>query len=122
MVFGVLWLAVIVLFIAGLWKVFTKAGKPGWASIVPIYNLWVLLEIAGRPGFWLLLLLIPLINFVIYIMVCVDVARSFSKGAGFGIGLLCLPMVFFPMLGFGSARYIGARTQSAAPETRAAGA
>ena len=93
--------------IAGFWKVFTKAGKPGWASIVPIYNVYVMLQIAGRPGWWLLLFVIPLVNIVIGILVAIDIAKSFNKSAGYGIGLALLGFIFYPMLGFSDARYAG---------------
>src|ERR1051326_4433149 len=71
-VMGIVYLAVIVLLVAAMWKIFVKAGKPGWAAIVPIYNLIVLLEIAGRPLWWFLLMLIPLVNLVMFIIVAVD--------------------------------------------------
>jgi hypothetical protein len=101
----VLWLAILILMIAAMWKVFEKAGKPGWAAIVPIYNLVVLCEIAGKPAWWVILLLIPLVNIVVAIIVVLGVAKNFGKGAGFGIGLLLLPMIFYPMLAWGDARY-----------------
>lgn len=100
-----IWLAVLVLVIAGFWKVFVKAGEPGWASIVPIYNIITLLKIAGRPAWWFILMILPIVNFVVAILVSIDVARKFGKGTGFGIGLALLPMIFYPMLGFGSATY-----------------
>jgi hypothetical protein len=106
-VFWICWFAFVVLMIAGLWKVFTKAGQPGWASIVPILNTYFLCKIAGRPGWWVILMFIPLVNFIIWIILCIDVAKSFGKGVGFGIGLLLLPIIFFPILGFGSAQYQG---------------
>lgn len=106
-------LAIFVLIIAGLWKVFTKAGKPGWAAIIPIYNFIVLLEIAGKPIWWILLLLIPCVNIVIAILVWIDVAKAFGKGAGFGVGLALLGFIFIPILGFGSDRYIGPPQQAA---------
>lgn len=99
--------AFIALIIIGWWKVFTKAGKPGWAAIVPIYNLIVLLEIVGRPIWWIALMFIPCVNLVIYIMICLDLAKSFGKGAGFGLGLAFLGPIFAPILGFGDARYGG---------------
>ena len=105
LLFGV---ALIALMIAALWMVFTKAGHPGWAAIVPFYNLYILLKIAGRPGWWLLLMLIPLVSLVILIVVYIDVAKAFDKGAGFGVGLALLGIVFLPILGFGSAQYVGA--------------
>jgi len=91
--------------IASMWKIFTKAGKPGWAAIIPIYNLIVLLEIAGKPLWWFILMLIPFVNIVVFIMVLVSIARNFGKGVGFAIGMLLLPFIFYPMLGFGDARY-----------------
>ena len=96
-----------VIMIASMWKVFTKAGQPDWAAIVPVYNLIVLLQIVGRPLWWILLMLIPLVNFVIAILVYIDLAKSFGKSTGFGIGLVFLSFIFFPILGFGDARYIG---------------
>jgi len=104
-VIGIVYLAVIVLIVAAMWKIFVKAGKPGWAAIIPIYNLIVLLEIAGRPLWWFLLMLIPLVNLVMFIIVAVDVARKFGKGIGFAIGMLILPFIFYPMLAWGDAQY-----------------
>ena len=97
--------AVMVFYIASMWKIYTKAGQPGWAAIIPIYNAIVLLEIAGKPIWWILLLLIPCVNIIVGILVAVDVAKNFGQGTGFAIGLVLLPFVFYPILGFGSARY-----------------
>jgi hypothetical protein len=101
----VVYLAVIVLIIAGFWRVFTKAGEAGWKSIIPIWNLIVLLRIAGRPVWWIILLLIPLVNLIVYLIVMLDLAKNFGKGSGFGVGLWLLSVIFFPILGFGSATY-----------------
>jgi len=98
-------LAVAVVVIAGMWKVFTKAGEPGWAAIVPIYNGIVLLKIAGKPVWWIILFLIPVVSFIIAIIVSIEVAKKFGQGTGYGIGLAFLPFVFYPMLGFGAAQY-----------------
>ena len=103
-------LVVGILVIAGMWKVFTKAGKPGWAAIIPIYNLIVLLQIAGKPLWWIVLFCIPIVNFVVAVMVLINVAKAFGKGTGFAIGMLLLGPIFIPMLGFGSAQYIGTPT------------
>jgi hypothetical protein len=100
-------LLIALLVIAAMWKVFTKAGRPGWASIIPIYNMYVWCKIIGRPGWWVILMLIPLVNIVIGIIVCIDLAKSFGKGAGFGIGIALLGIIFLPILGFGSAQYQG---------------
>jgi hypothetical protein len=106
-ILGLIYLAVVVLMIASMWVIFTKAGKPGWAAIIPIYNLVVLLEIVGRPIWWIVLMLIPFVNFIIGILLTIDLAKSFSKSIGFALGLLFLPFVFAPMLAFGDARYGG---------------
>lgn len=98
-------LVLTVVVIAGLWKTFTKAGKPGWGAFIPIYNLILLLEIAGRPIWWIILLFIPIVNLIVAIMIFGDVARKFGKGSGFGLGLTFLGFIFFPILGFGSAEY-----------------
>lgn len=101
------WLAFAVLYIVGLWKIFVKAGKPGWAAIIPIYNWIILLEIIGRPQWWVLLLFIPGVNIVMLIIMMIDLARSFGRGGGYVIGLILLPFIFLPMLGFSSAQYMG---------------
>jgi Family of unknown function (DUF5684) len=110
---GVLGLAVVIVVIAGLWKTFEKAGKPGWGAIIPIYNIILLLEIAGRPLWWFFLMLIPFVNVVVAIIVAIDVARNFGKGAGFGLGLALLSFIFYPILGFGDAQYQGVTRYSA---------
>ena len=101
----ILWAAVVLLMIVGMWKVFTKAGEPGWAAIIPIYNFIVLLKVAGKPAWWLLLMLIPVANFVVLIIMDLAIAKNFGKGGGFAAGLILLPPIFFPILGFGSAKY-----------------
>lgn len=93
--------------LVGAWKVYAKAGKPGWASIIPIYNFVVLSEIVGRPTWWVILWLIPCTAPFVAIIVAIDLAKSFGKGVGFGIGLAFLWFIFFPILGFGDARYLG---------------
>jgi len=98
--------------IVAMWKVFAKAGRPGWAAIIPIYNMYVWCKIVGRPGWWVILMLIPLVNIIVGIIVCIDMAKSFGKGVGFGIGIALLGIIFLPILGFGSAQYQG---PSAAP-------
>ena len=100
-------LLILLLVIVAMWKVFTKAGHPGWAAIIPIYNMYVWCKIVGRPGWWVILMLIPLVNIIVGIIVCIDMAKSFGKGAGFGIGLALLGIIFLPILGFGSAQYQG---------------
>ncbi|WP_214227067.1 DUF5684 domain-containing protein [Pedobacter sp. B4-66] len=105
MIFFCLFVAVIVY--AGLWKTFVKAGKPGWAAIVPIYNLIVLIEIVGKPMIWILWLLIPCVNIVFSVWLMNLLSKSFGKSEGFTAGLIILPIVFYPILGFGDAKYLG---------------
>jgi hypothetical protein len=98
-------LVLLIIEIAGMWKVFTKAGKAGWQSIIPIWNIVVLLRIVGRPVWWIILMLIPIVNIIVWIVVSFDLAKSFGKGIGFGLGLAFLGFIFVPILGFGDARY-----------------
>lgn len=109
-VFLLLYLAVLVLVIAGMWRVFTKAGRPGWAAIIPIYNGWVMFEIAGKPGWWVLLALVPFVNIagiVLAIIAYIELAKRFGKGGGTAALLILLPFIGWPMLGFGDAQYQG---------------
>ena len=106
--------ALVVVIIAGMWKVFTKAGEPGWACLVPIYNLIVMMRIAGRPGWWVLLFFIPIVSLIVSIIVSIDIAKAFGKGTGFGIGLALLGFIFYPILGFGDAQYGGGSSKPAA--------
>jgi hypothetical protein len=104
------WITLLILtalMVAAGWKIFTKAGEPGWAAIIPIYNVIVLLKIAGKPAWWIILLLIPVVNFVISILVAAGLAKNFGKGTGFVVGLVLLPFIFYLILGFGSAQYHG---------------
>lgn len=103
---AIIYIAIIVLAIAGLWKTFTKAGHPGWGAIIPFYNIYLMCKVAKRPGWWLVLFLIPIVNFVIHLIVSLDIAKNFKKGSGFGIGLWLLSPIFFLILGFGSATYV----------------
>ena len=103
----IVWLIVAVVLIAAMWKVFAKAGQPGWAALVPIYNMIVLLQIVGRPTWWLLLYFVPIVNIFIGLMVINDLSKSFGKGIGFTLGLIFLSPIFWCILGFGPAQYIG---------------
>jgi hypothetical protein len=87
------------------WIVYTRAGKPGWACIIPIYNIIVLLEIVGKPWWWIFLMLVPFVNIVIAVIMYHNLSLSFGKGVGFTVGLLLLPIVFLPILAFGDAIY-----------------
>ncbi len=99
--------ALVTIVVASLWQIFVKAGRPGWAALVPFYNVMVLAEITGRPWWWVLLVFIPVINLIVLLLLTVDLARSFGRGLGFAVGMVFLPFIFFPLLAFGSAEYEG---------------
>lgn len=111
------YLGILALIIASMWKIYDKAGKPGWAALIPIYNLVVLLEIVGKPVWWILLFFIPIVNIVIAIMVYHALSLSFGQGAGFTVGLLFLGIVFFPILAFGDYTYQGPGGSAATTST-----
>jgi len=101
----VLDVALIILMIAAMWAVFKKAGEPGWAALIPIYNIMVLLKISGKPMWWVILMLIPFVNIIVLIIAIVGLARNFGKGAGFALGLVFLAPIFYPILAWGDAQY-----------------
>lgn len=103
----IFYLAILVLLIASFWKIFEKAGVEGWKAIIPFYNLYVLLKIVGKPGWWLILFFIPLVNYVFIIWTYNMLSKSFGKEEGFTVGLVLLGFIFFPILGFGDAKYLG---------------
>jgi uncharacterized protein DUF5684 len=100
-----IWLALMVAVIVGCWKVLEKAGQPGWGVLIPIFNAYLLIKVARRPGWWLLLLFVPLVNVIVAIIITIDVAKNFGKGIGFALGLIFLGFIFYPILGFGDAQY-----------------
>ena len=102
-----IYIAIILLIIISQWKIFTKANKPGWASLIPIYNGLVVLQIIGKPWWWLLLFFIPFVNLIFAIWMTNLLAKSFGKDEGFTFGLILLPLIFLPILGLGSAKYLG---------------
>lgn len=101
----IIYIAVLIFYLIVYWKVFVKAGQPGWGILIPIYNVYLILKIAKRPGWWLILYLIPVVNLIIAIIIQFDIAKNFKKGVGFGFGLLLLGFIFYPILAFGDAKY-----------------
>ena len=99
--------------IASWWMIFGKAGEAGWKSLIPIYNFIVLLKIVGREWWWVLLVLIPLVNVIVLIIVALDLAKAFGRGTGFGLGLIFLTPIFSLILGFGSDTYERAPAKAA---------
>jgi hypothetical protein len=93
-------LASLITMIVAMWKLFEKAGQPGWAAIVPFFNFYTALKVVGRPGWWLALMFVPIANVVVAILVAVDLAKAFGRDGGFAVLLILLPFVGFPMLAF----------------------
>lgn len=112
-------LVIAVIAIAAMWKVFVKAGHPGWAAIIPIYNTYVAIKIAGRPGWWLLVILfIPILDIIFAIIVALDIAKNFGRSALFGVfGLIIFSLIGWLILGFGDDEYVGPGKAAAAPTT-----
>ena len=142
LVFMIVLMAIGVLMIAGMWASFSKASEPGWACIVPIYGYVVMLRIAKRPEWWVLLFFISavgalvsnaggdsqmiggliqligsIVSLIVGIIVAIDFAKAFGKGTGFGLGLVFLPFIFYPLLGFGDAEHRDSRKQYRKPKT-----
>jgi hypothetical protein len=109
-IFAVLLIPMIILWVILViahWKIYTKAGKPGWAAIIPIYNVIVLLEIVGKPVWWIILFLIPCVNIIFAIWTVNLLSKSFGQSEGFTVGLLLLSFIFYPILAFGNYKYMG---------------
>jgi hypothetical protein len=87
------------------WKIYTKAGEPGWACLIPIYNFIVFLKIVNKPWWWIFLMIIPIVNLVLIIMLIHRLSLSFGKGAGFTLGILFFHVIFFAILAFDSSVY-----------------
>ena len=101
----IVYFAILLLVTVAHWKAFAKAGRPGWVIFIPFYNLYVCMQISSKPGWWWVLLCIPFVNIIFSILMMRGLARNFGKGVGFTVGLLLLPIVFWPILAFGDARY-----------------
>ena len=99
------WVVIPALLIASLWKVFSKAGQPGWASLIPFYNMYTLLKVGGKPGWWLVLFFVPIVGLVVAIIALLAVVKAFGKGGGFVVGLILLPIIFWPILAFDGSTY-----------------
>jgi hypothetical protein len=104
-VFLLVCLAVGLIAVAGFWRVFEKAGQPGWGCLIPIYNVVLLVRIAGKPEIWVLWAFVPVVNLVVIILVALEIAKKFGQGSGFGVGMALMPVIFYPILGFGNAQY-----------------
>jgi len=114
----IFYVLILVLNIVGMWKVFEKAGKPGWAAIIPIYNVIVLLEIVGKPVWWFLLIIFPCTTFIFLIWTYNLLSKSFGKSEGFTVGLVLLNPIFMCILAFGDAVYLGPSAKEAQAANR----
>jgi hypothetical protein len=104
------WLIILVVYallVAGWWMIFTKAGEDGWKALIPIWNTLIILKIVGREWWWIILMIIPIVGLIVWIIVALDLAKSFGRGTGFGIGLIIFPYIWSLILGFGSDTYKG---------------
>ncbi len=125
----IVWLVILAIYVVSAWKIYVKAGKPGWAAIIPFYNIYVLLKIVGKPGWWLILYIIPIVNIVISLIVSLQLAKSFGRSSLFGVVALWLfSIIGYPILAFDKSKYVGvegnkssssapAQTPPAAPQT-----
>jgi hypothetical protein len=105
---GIFSLLIAIVMVVSLWKIFAKAGQPGWASVIPIYNEYVLMtQVVGRPLWFFLLVFVPCLNAIALVITMFDLAKAFGKGIGFAIGMILLPVVFIPLLAFGDSEYQG---------------
>jgi uncharacterized membrane protein YhaH (DUF805 family) len=106
-IFVVFFLFILVFYIAAVWRILEKADQPGWGALIPFYNVYLWVKVAGRPGWWILLLFVPVVSIFVTLILALDVARAFAKSGGFGVGLFLLSFIFIPVLGFGSSTYQG---------------
>lgn len=102
---SLLYFVILIAVIVGMWKMFEKAGQPGWKSIIPFYNLWVLNEIGGKPWWFFVAYFIPFINIVCYCLLSLAIAKKFGQETLYGFAIFIFPFIFYPILGFGDARY-----------------
>jgi hypothetical protein len=100
-------IALIIFYVAAFWRILDKAGVPGWGAIIPIYNIYLWCKVVGRPGWWVVLLFIPVVSVIVMLILSLDLAKAFAKTTGFGIGLWILSVIFVPILGYGSSTYVG---------------
>ena len=107
--YSVLYIIFIVLVLIGGWKMFVKAGRPGWGIIIPFYNVYLLCKIGGRPGWWLILFFIPIVNIIMWLIVALGIAENFGHGAGYGILVWLFPPIMYLVLGFGGDTYRNVR-------------
>lgn len=104
----ILYFAIIIAIFVGVWKAFVKAGQPGWALLIPIYPLYCMTQMANKPGWWVLLFFVPIANIVVMFILMMEIAKNFGKSSGFGVGMVLMGGIFWPILGYGDAQFNGA--------------
>jgi len=104
--FLVIFAIIIVCYLIPMWKIYERAGQPGWAVLVPIYNMLIWLRIIGKPWWWVLLMMIPYVNIIWVIWATNLLVKRFGKSEGFTVGMIFLPFIFWPILGYGDSKYI----------------
>lgn len=107
MAFWIIGLIISLFLIISMWKLFSKSGRPGWAAIIPIYNIIVLLDIAGLEWYYLILMIIPIVNIYAMFKIYIELAHSFGKSTGFGVAMVFFSIICIPIIAFGSAEYEG---------------
>jgi hypothetical protein len=107
MIAFLIFLAIVAVVVYSHWKLYEKAGKPGWAAIIPVYNLYILIKIVEKPDWWIALCFVPIANLVVFVILYIELAKKFGKSAGYGLGMVVLPFIFIPMLAFSDATYQG---------------
>ena len=104
---SIIYLAILIAIIVGMWKMFKKAGEAGWTALIPFYNLWVLNRIGGKPWWWFIGYFIPIVHIVFFLLLSIAIAKKFGEETLYGVGIFFLPFIFYPILGFGNAKYKG---------------
>ncbi len=102
---GFIALLLCIIWFVGMWRVFEKAGEPGWAALIPFYNLWVMVRMGGKPWWWFFMFLIPLVNLVFLLLLSLAMAKKFDQPVIFGIALFLFPFIFYMIIGFSDMRY-----------------
>lgn len=115
-----IYVAIIILVAVSMWTIYTKAGKPGWAVLIPFYNIIVFMQIIKKPWWWLFLWMIPYLNFIWIIWGWNLLVKKFGKSEGFTVGIIFLGPVFIPILAFGSAKYLDLQDSTASAQTEEA--
>ena len=106
MLVSIIYLLIVVLLLVSMWKVYEKAGRQGWEGIIPIYNLYVMLQIINRPWWWLLIMIfVPIANIIFSIIALKEFLEKFGKGIGFTMATIFFPFITFPMLAFGDDQF-----------------